>query len=406
MKKNIAIDFGASRIKSVAFLNSGKILDKFESIGSNQYSNKKINPNFFYTSLIKHLKHYSKKYKFTKIITCSEMHGYAIYDQNKKKLSNYLSWRYTKKNSNSTISYLSKNYFQNLTGLKARDGLPIVNWLMKKNYKINNKYLCGIAEILCIKGGKYFGNLHSTYAQSTGFYQLNNKFFLNKEKFLNKIINTKKNLIGKIKFNNEEKYLYGGYGDLQAAFMGSNLKNKELLINMGTGSQIILMNNNNYNKFEKRNYFNDNLNCITHIPSGRSLNLISNKMDKIYKKKNYLWSFIKRISINDLKNCKKIIDLNFLKIRQIKISSMSKDDLRNFSTIILKSYCDQYINILNKSKIKKSNFDKIILSGGIPKKIPLIKDYLEYKSGITTKIDNSKVDETLIGLIRLMKFNL
>ena len=91
MKKNIAIDFGASRIKSVAFLNSGKILDKFESIGSNHYSNKKINPNFFYTSLIKHLKHYSKKYKFTKIITCSEMHGYAIYDQNKKKLSNYFS---------------------------------------------------------------------------------------------------------------------------------------------------------------------------------------------------------------------------------------------------------------------------------------------------------------------------
>ena len=175
---------------------------------------------------------------------------------------------------------------------------------------------------------------------------------------------------------------------------------------MGTGSQIILNNNNKYNKFEKRNYFNNNLNCITHIPSGRSLNLISNKIDKTYKKKNYLWNFIKRISINELKNCKKIINLNFLKIKQIKISSMNKDDLRNFSTIILKSYCDQYINILIKSKIKKSNIDKIILSGGIPKKIPLIRDYLEYKSGITTKIDNSKVDETLIGLIRLMKFNL
>jgi hypothetical protein len=47
MKKNIAIDFGASRIKSVAFFNSGKILDKFETIGSNYYSNKEINPIFF-----------------------------------------------------------------------------------------------------------------------------------------------------------------------------------------------------------------------------------------------------------------------------------------------------------------------------------------------------------------------
>ena len=89
MKKNIAIDFGASRIKSVAFLNSGKILDKFESTGSNHYSKKEIDPNFFYTSLIKHLKYYSKKYKFLKIIICSEMHGYAIYDQNKKKIFNF-----------------------------------------------------------------------------------------------------------------------------------------------------------------------------------------------------------------------------------------------------------------------------------------------------------------------------
>ena len=69
-----------------------------------------------------------------------------------------------------------------------------------------------------------------------------------------------------------KKYLYGGYGDLQTAFIGSKLK-KQLLINMGTGSQIILKNKIKYNIFEKRNYFNDTLNCVTHIPSDRSLNL-------------------------------------------------------------------------------------------------------------------------------------
>ena len=101
------------------------------------------------------------------------------------------------------------------------------------------------------------------------------------------------------------------------------------------------------------------------------------------------------------------LDTNFFDYPNSKLIDLEiKDDLRNFSTIILKSYCDQYIEILIKSNIKKSNIDKIILSGGIPKKIPLIRDYLEYKSGITSKIDNSKVDETLIGLIRLMKFNL
>jgi len=406
MIKNIAIDFGASRIKSLVFLNSGNILDRFETIGSNHYGNKIINPNFFYVSLKKHLKHHSKKYKFSKIIICSEMHGYALYDKNRKKLSDYLSWRYTKKNSNSTIKYLRKKNFQNLTGLKAREGLPIVNWLMRKDYKIKQEYLCGIAEILCIKGGEYFGNLHSSYAQSTGFYQLNNKSFLNKKKFLNKVVDNKKNLIGKINFNNEEKYLYGGYGDLQVACMGSNIRNKQLLINMGTGSQIILNNKINHYSFEKRNYFNKSLNCITHIPSGRSLNLISNKIDKFYNKKNYLWNIIKKISIIELKNCKKILNLDFLNIKKFKISSIDKNDFKDFLIIVLKSYCDQYIDILTKAKIKKLNINKIILSGGIPKKIPLIRDYLEYKMGIITKIDKSKVDETLKGLIKLMKFNL
>ena len=155
----------------------------------------------------------------------------------------------------------------------------------KKNKKEKN-YLCGIGEILCVLGGKYYGTLHSTYAQSTGFYKLNNTSFLNNKIFLNKIVKSKKNLIGTIIFKNEKKFIFGGYGDLQAAFAGSNVKNNEILINMGTGSQIILKKiSKNCNIFEKRNYFNRYLDCKTHIPSGRSLNLISDKINKIYKKK-------------------------------------------------------------------------------------------------------------------------
>ena len=161
----------------------------------------------------------------------------------------------------------------------------------KKKRKEKN-YLCGIGEILCIIGGKYYETLHSTYAQSTGFYKLNNKSFFKKKIFLNKIVNNKKNLIGNIIFKNEKKFIYGGYGDLQAAVAGTKIQNNEILINMGTGSQIILKNlNNNYNIFEKRNYFNRYLDCKTHIPSGRSLNLISDKINKIYKKKLFLENY-------------------------------------------------------------------------------------------------------------------
>ena len=409
MNVNIAIDFGASRIKSIAFISSDKIIDKFETTGSNYFKNNIINPNFFYKSLIKHLNYYSKKYKFTKIIICSEMHGYALFNKQKNKITKYFSWRFQRddKKTKKIIKDLESKKFQKISGLKPRIGLPIINWLSDKNNKNGRNYLCGIGEILCIIGGKYYETLHSTYAQSTGFYKLNNNSFFNKEIFSNKIVETKKNLIGTVIFKNMKKYIYGGYGDLQAAFTGSNIKSNEVLINMGTGSQIILKNNTKHNiYFEKRNYFNKILYCKTHIPSGRSLNLIAEKINKIYRKKDYFWRIIKKIKLNNLIECNKIINLDYFRLKKKLNNEEIKKNLENFIIIVLKSYCDQYINYINNPSFKKMKFKRVILSGGIPKRIPIIKNYIHQKTGINTKIYNSRVDETLIGLLKLSKYNL
>ena len=409
MKKKIAIDFGASRIKSIAFESTNKIADKFETIGSNYFKNKPIDPNFFYKSLIEHLNYYSKKFKFTKIIICSEMHGYALFNKKTNKITKYYSWRFQKQNykTKKIIRNLEKKNFQKITGLKARLGLPIVNWLSNKNNKNNKNILCGIAEILCIIGGKYNETLHSTYAQSTGFYKINNDSFFYKKIFSNKIVKGKKNFIGSIFFKNEKKNIYGGYGDLQAALTGTKVKDNEILINMGTGSQIILKNNViNFKSFEKRNYFNNQLICKTHIPSGRSLNLIADKINKIYHKQNYFWIKLKEIKLKNLTQCNKNIDLDYFKLKKTLHTKEIKKNINNFVIVVLKSYCDQYVKCINELKTKKFNPKNLVLSGGIPKRVPIIKSYLKYKTGINTKFYNSSVDETLIGLVKLSKYNL
>ena len=78
MEKKIAIDFGASRIKSISFTSRNKILDHFETAGSNYFKNKPINPIFFYKSFLEHLNYYDKNISFSKIILCSEMHGFSL----------------------------------------------------------------------------------------------------------------------------------------------------------------------------------------------------------------------------------------------------------------------------------------------------------------------------------------
>ena len=237
--KKIAIDFGASRIKSVVF-SQKRILSSFETLGSNIFEDKKINPKFFYNSLITHLDYHIKKHKINKITLCSEMHGYCLYNIKKKKLSNYFSWRHTK-NHKKNIYKFKNSEFKKTTGLKARSGLPILD--IMSNSKIKNfgeYFLCGIGEIICIIGGYYSGSLHSTYAQSTGFCNLKNKFYKKRFFFKNSIVSQKKNLIGKIIYNGKKISINGGYGDLQAAVLGSNLKKNQILLNMGTGSQIII----------------------------------------------------------------------------------------------------------------------------------------------------------------------
>ena len=46
MTSYIAIDFGASRIKSIAFNNQKKVTNKYETQGSNYFGSKPIDPFF------------------------------------------------------------------------------------------------------------------------------------------------------------------------------------------------------------------------------------------------------------------------------------------------------------------------------------------------------------------------
>ena len=407
MKNILLIDFGASRIKSTC-LNNYKI--NFETIGSIIYENKKFHPNFFYKSLKKHLTYYKKKFNlvFNKIHVCSEMHGFFLSDGEKKNITSYFSWRYS---SNKKIKINDQKYLDTFlfkkTGLKLKPGLAIINFLSEiKTSKLT--YLCGVAESLCIFGGKYNGNIHNTYSQSTGFYDLKNKFFF-KNFFKNKIRSNLKTHLGYILFENKKIDVLGGYGDLQCAALGSNIKNNSLLLNLGTGSQIIskrkpkIKNSN----VEKRIFFNNSiLYCVTHIPSGRMLNYFSNLIDKICNKKNFFWILVKKIKAHEIIKNNNRLNLDLLNYKSINnflvIKKYSKKNIKLFCLELVKSYFYQYTFFLKKN-FNISNYSKIIISGGVVIRIPCIKDYIEQKFKLPVKIRNTKLDESILGLIKLSK---
>ena len=52
------------------------------------------------------------------------------------------------------------------------------------------------------------------------------------------------NFLGEIKYKKQNIPVYGGYGDLQASLL--NISNNEWNINLGTGSQIAIKTNKNF----------------------------------------------------------------------------------------------------------------------------------------------------------------
>ena len=196
-------------------------------------------------------------------------------------------------------------------------------------------------------------------------------------------------------------------GDNQCAILGANLNYNQLIINMGTGSQIakldLLDANNN---MEQRPYFkNNSLSIITHIPSGRALNCFIGFIQECFKytsSTKSAWELLNNITLEDVINS----TLNFnLKVfnsaykfengGDISLIKENNFNINNYISSLLKSYIEQYFDIINEYSIK---YTDIILAGGIPMKISLIRDYIKYVKNKNVIINSCKEDETLQGL--------
>jgi sugar (pentulose or hexulose) kinase len=346
----------------------------------------------------------------------SQMHGFILFDENNKNISEFITWK-----NLSSINILNENIFNDFykTGLQKRNDLPINNLNNFFNNNLNN---------LLLNNKIYFKNItegildisnnitHSSMACGSGFYDIFNNEYINEyinyfnDKFNIKLlfdnVTNDIQISGFIKKYNKNIPVYVGIGDFQASLYGTNIKSKSLLINMATGSQIAqLINKENINNLEKidknfsyRPYFNNYyIKCITHIPSGRFLNIFYNFFEELNIN---MWKYFDTLTINDINESNININTNIFSENGIIISNIHNNNLnlKNIISSILYNYIYQYIKLIKENNIE---FEYIILSGGIPKKIPLIKTIFEKefnKNVIINEID----DDSLIGVLNLI----
>ena len=425
----LLIDFGASRIKSAIF-DSKKLNNIKNFTPTKPYDTKNnkyvVSLNEIEKQFRTIVSEYSLEYKIDGIYLCSEMHGFAILNEENKPISDYISWKdercLNKKGGISTFEYLKKIYgetFYKKTGMKPRPCYPFFNlfeYLQEKKLFPQKIKIISLPEWICALDGQSKNISHSTMSAGLGFYNIYTKQFdkelisafddFNLDILFNKPTDNIE-IGGYININGKNIPIYTGVGDHQCAVLGAGNDENTISLNLGTGSQIGVINSEN-NTAEKRPFFDNKLlSVITHIPSGRSFNTYINFLTEINPNYNY-WEMLSNLSLQDVLNSTLEIDLaNFSSAWNYenggKISKINETNLnlKNFLGSILKNYILQYEKGIEYLGEKRK---KIILSGVIPHKLPIIKEYFE-KKGYETLITTSQEDETFLGLCIIISKN-
>jgi sugar (pentulose or hexulose) kinase len=342
----------------------------------------------------------------------SQMHGFVLFDQDGQNISDFITW---KNSAEKNILHSEIFYDFYKTGLKKRNDLPInnLNSYIEKNKLCNHKVrFKNITEAILDTS---LNKTHITMACGSGFLNiLNKQYIIEYSDYFKKKYNidlifddivTEKIIVGYINKFNKFIPVYCGLGDFQASIYSSPEINNCLFINMATGSQIAILNKTlniseiiECSAFSYRPYFNDEyIKCITHIPSGRYLNIFH----KFFKEADFdIWDKFNDLVLEDLQSSSIKINTDIFSDEGITISNIKEGGLtiKNLTIAIMFNYLMQYINIIRDNKL---TFKKIIISGGIAKKIKVIKYFFENELKKPVII-NENDDDSIHGVIKFL----
>lgn len=430
--KKLTADFGASRVKAALTDEHGNLSEvRSYAAAVPQFSGEKCCEVSLaeIKNIFEKLLNDYEAFGFDEIYLSCEMHGFILCDKNNRPLSNYISWKDERSRNEyrqtSYYDYLSGHIgenFRKITGMKPRECLPIFNlfaWL-KNNPVDQDIKIITLADYLSNVSGKSLNLSHVTMVAGTGFYDIFRKEYspllieaakadFKHELLFNKVTQDVEKA-GYYISEGKQIPIYCGVGDHQCAVFGAGNDASSLSFNLGTGSQISLITDNPQPQTDVRPFFNHNyLQTVTHIPSGRAFLEYVGFLESLCETTE-IWNEFNTLSIAELEASTLEFDLaifqsaanfnNYQGIRNIREKSLNK---KNYLASLLRCYAAQYVKILERFTIGKE-VDKVILSGGIARRIPVLKEY--FSKVLPYKISVAETDEeTLIGLAHLSRIN-
>ena len=404
--KRILIDCGTSYLKMCVSDKNGHFFDEEELSASTIGEKLKYISNY--------IENKTQKYKSDLIVAFStEMHGFILVDKFGNELTKYYSW--TDECPAQIIKEMEqivdKKWIIN-SGMDLKPGIVstnLYNLVVAADIDVENAILLTLGDYFIYKLSGTVPSMHPTNAAATGLYDIKNdiwnKDYINAVGF-DKIIfpNVCEGDTVCCRIGNCNIIFLEAIGDQQAALLGAGLEDKQLSLNMGTGSQVSVLSSQLLfsNNYQTRPYFGEKyLLTVPHIPCGRALNVFKNFFvdfvskylgDNHHIEEDRIWELLMEGPQSKGDGEQLDIDLSFFenaisKSERGAIKNISENNftIGNMSTSLLNIMADNYRQAVAKLPANCYK-DCVVFSGGVSRKNANLRRMIMQKLDIDNEI--------------------
>ena len=363
------------------------------------------------------------------IVTCSEMHGFALVDDAGRPRSPYVGWKDERSrepiagvDSVTLVTRALGDRFRAITGMRPRPGLPLMNLvhLLREAALPDGLHVVSLPDWLARAGGEATGLGHPTMLAGMALYDLETG------RAADELLALVRDLTGRSvrlaapaeagavagtwRHDGRRIPMHVGAGDHQTALLGAGVTDGDSLsLNLGTGSQLAVLDRPPGDPaVERRPYFDGGmLHAITHIPGGRALATFVGFLEAAARAAGApapdFWAELAGLGADDLAAATLDVDLAVFqgawdyadggRLGRIEDGTLT---VRNYLASVLKAFVAQYARLVPRLDPKR-RASRIVLSGGVARRLPALATLLGAATGyaVTPPI---ALDESLLGL--------
>lgn len=357
-----------------------------------------------------------------------QMGGVILLDQQGQPLSNYISWQDQRvlADDSSGRPLLDKVHeIWNQAGIFAELGRELqpgsttvlLAWLQSHNQLPQHAIPTNIADFVIARRLGRRVPMHATHA--IGMLDLahgdwHHQAFarIGLENMTLPELGTSESSVGQWRYAGRTFNVFGSYGDQQLALRGAGLQSDELSLNVSTGSQVSRRSARfQPGPYQSRVYFfGDLLNTVTHLPAGRSLNILVDLLTELARAEGILlrhpWdtinSLVDAVAETDLN-----VDLAFFRGplgSRGRIENISTENL-SAGTLIYAAFramAQNYFEVAER--FSPRDWKGVVLSGGLTQKAPTLRRLLQ--KSFPVPLRESAGEETLAGLLDIARVDI